>query len=178
LETMRSMLQTVNKIENMEKTVDDIKLIMLSEGKDVEIQWIHTISGIDYQAKGVSFSFDNGVLEMLTDGWFLFNVGSTEVNFSEEEAITIAVEFLEDFSWDTTQNGELVKVTDFIILEEPVSVELLPHIREKSLDLIPYYYVTVYLEKVYPGNVNSIGVGIWGDTGAVSGYKTISVEQK
>ena len=73
---------------------------------------------------------------MLTDGWFLFNVGSTKVHFSEEEAITIAVEFLDDFSWDAAQNGELVKVTDFNILEEPISVELLPHIK-KTLELIP-----------------------------------------
>ena len=50
---------------------------------------------------------------MLTDRWFLFNVGNTRVNFSEEEAITIAVEFFDDFSWDAAQNGELVKVTDF-----------------------------------------------------------------
>jgi len=137
LQTMRNMLRTAYEIENMEKTVDDIKLIMLSEGKDVEIQWVHTTSGIDYQAKWVSFNFDNGVLEMLTDMWFLFKVGNTEVNFSEEESINIPVEFLEDFPWDATQNGELVKVADFVILEEPVSVQLLPYTREKPLDLIP-----------------------------------------
>ena len=49
---------------------------------------------------------------------------------SEEEAINIAVEFLEDFSWDATPNGELVKVTDFVILEELVSLQLLPHTRK------------------------------------------------
>ena len=60
------------------------------------------------------------------------------------------------------------------ILEEPVSAHLWPHIREEPLELIPYWYVVLQLDNVYPGNVNSIGVGIWADTGEVSGYKTIS----
>ena len=170
LETMRNMLSTVNETEALEKTVGDIKLIISSEGKDVEIQWIKTASGIDYQAKAVSLSFDNGVLEMLTDGWFLFNVGSTEVNVSEEEAIEIAMSHAQDYSW--TVDG--VEVTDFVILEEPVSAHLWPHIREEPLEFIPYWYVVLQLDNVYPGNVNSIGVGIWADTGEVSGYKTIS----
>jgi hypothetical protein len=160
LETMRNMLSTVNETEALEKTVGDIKLIISSEGKDVEIRWIKTASGIDYQAKGVILSFDNGVLEMLTDGWFLFNVGSTEVNVSEEEAIEIAMSHAQDYSW--TVDG--VEVTDFVILEEPVSTNLWPHIREEPLDLIPYWYVVLQLDNVYPGNVNSIGVGIWTDT--------------
>jgi hypothetical protein len=168
---MRNMLSTINETEALEKTVGDIKLIISSEGKDVEIRWIKTASGIDYQAKGVILSFDNGVLEMLTDGWFLFNVGSTEVNVSEEEAIEIAMSHAQDYSW--TVDG--VEVTDFVILEEPVSTNLWPHIREEPLDLIPYWYVVLQLDNVYPGNVNSIGVGIWADT-EVSAYKTISAK--
>ncbi|PVX26318.1 MAG: hypothetical protein CW691_01745 [Candidatus Bathyarchaeum sp.] len=170
LETMRTILNTINNAEDTEKTVDDIKLIISTEGKDTEIQWIKTVNDIDYQAKGVSLSCANGVLETLTDGWFLFNVGSTEVNISEEEAIQIAMNNAQDYSW--TADG--VEVTAFTILEEPASANLWPHIREEPLELIPYWYVVLQLDKVYPGNVNSIGVGIWADTGAVSGYKAIS----
>jgi DNA-binding transcriptional ArsR family regulator len=174
LETMRNMLRTVNETEDIEKIVGNIKLAILTKGHDVEIQWVHTASGIDYQSKGVSFSFDDGVLKMLTDGWFLFRVGSTEINVSEEEAINMALEHVEGFSWNATQNGEWVQVTDFVILEEPVLVRLLPHSREKPLELIPYYYVTLYLDKVYPGNINGIGVGIWADTGQVRDCQTLS----
>jgi DNA-binding transcriptional ArsR family regulator len=174
LETMRNMLRTVNETEDTEKIVGNIKLAILTEGHDVEIQWVHTVSGIEYQSKGVSFSFDDGILEMLTDGWFLFKVGSTEIDVSEEEAINIALEHVEGFSWNATQNGEWVKVTDFVILEEPVSVRLLPHSREKHLELIPYYYVILYLDKVYLGNINRIGVGIWADTGQVRDCQTLS----
>ncbi|MCW4016496.1 MAG: winged helix-turn-helix domain-containing protein [Candidatus Bathyarchaeota archaeon] len=170
VDTMKDMLSTISETEDIEKIEGDMKLIIANDGKDTEIQWITTVDGIDYQARGVSLSFDNGVLESLSDGWFLFKIGSTEVNISEEEAIQIAMSNAPDYSW----TAEGVEITDFVILEEPVSADLWPHIRDEPLELIPYWYIVLQLDKVYPGNVNSIGVGIWADTGAVSGYSTIS----
>jgi len=170
LETMRNMLSSINELEDLEKIVGDIKLRISSEGKDIEIRWLKTVSSIDYQAKGVILSFDNGVLEILTDGWLLFNVGSTEVNISEEKAIELAIGYAQNYSWDV----DGVEITDFIVLEEPVSVDLWPHIRDEPLDLIPSWYVVLNLDKVYPGNISSIGIGLWADTGQVSGYTTIS----
>lgn len=170
LAAMRDMLSTVNEVEALEKIVGDMKLVIITEGNDVEIQWIHTTSGIDYQSKGVSLRFINGVLETLLDGYYLFNVGSTVVNISTDEAIDIAMDYAKDFSWEV----EGVKVTQFTILEEPVTASLLPHHREKPLALIPYWYVTLYLDKVYPGDVNCIAVGLWADTGEVHDCDTIS----
>jgi DNA-binding transcriptional ArsR family regulator len=170
LTTMRNMLKTVNETEDVDITVGDMKFIIVTEGNDVMMQWSHMNSGIDYQAKGVRLTFDNGILEMFNDGFFLFNVGSTEINVSKEEAINIAMEGITDFSW--TVGG--VEVTDFIILEESVSADLWPHMRNEPAALIPYWYVTFKLDKIYPGNINSIGVGIWADTGEISAYTTIS----
>lgn len=170
LNTMRNMLKTVNETKDVEITVGDMKLMISSEGNDVVMHWFHRTNGIDYQAKGVRLNFDNGILEMFTDGFFLFNVGSTEINVSEEEAINIAMSGAKDFSW--TVSG--VKITDFTILEEPVSAELWPHMREEPVALIPYWYVTLQLDKIYPGNIDRIGVGIWADTGEISAYTTIS----
>ena len=133
-------------------------------------------SGIDFQSKGVSLSIDNGVLETLTDGWYLFNVGSTEINVSEEEAMTIALNYLEDYSWTIIMDGQFVEVNDFIVLQEPRIVQLLPHSREEALELVPYWYITFYLNKVYPGNINCIGVGIWADTGEVRDCQTLTAE--
>lgn len=178
LDTMRNMLNTVNGPDDFETTVGDIKLVLSSVGQDVEIRWMKTVTGltnqpiseIDYQAKSVILNFENGVLEGLTDGWFLFTVGSTEVTVSEAEAVELAIGYAQDYSW--TVDG--VEITDFVVLEDPVSVDLWPHIREEPLDLIPYWYVVLNLDKVYPGNVNSIGIGLWADTGHVSGYQIIN----
>jgi len=170
LETMRNMLKSVNGTEDMESTLGDIKLVISTEGKDTEIQWMLIADGIDYQVKGVQLNFENGLLEMLTDGWFLFNVGSTELNILEEEAINIAIDKAKDYSW--TANG--VDVSEFNILEEQVTAILYPHLRENNLELIPCWVVNLPLDKIYPGNVGSILVGIWGDTGRITEYQTIS----
>jgi hypothetical protein len=170
LATMRNMLKTVNETEDVDITVGDMKFIIVTEGNDVMMQWSHMSNGIDYQGKGVRLTFDNGILEMFNDGFFLFNVGSTEVNISEEEAINIAINGAKDFSW--TVGG--VEIKDFIILEETVSVELWPHMKDEPAALVPYWYVTFKLDKTYPGNINSLGVGIWADTGEISAFTTIS----
>jgi DNA-binding transcriptional ArsR family regulator len=170
LTTMRNMLKTVDETEDVDITVGDMKFIIVTEGNDVMMQWSHMTNGIDYQAKGVRLTFDNGVLEMFNDGFFLFNVGSTEVNISEEEAINIAINGAKEFSW--TVGG--VEIKDFIILEGTVSTELWPHMRDEPVALIPYWYVTFKLDKTYPGNINSLGVGIWADTGKISAFTTIS----
>jgi hypothetical protein len=170
LTEMSEMLKTVTEIEDMEKTQGNIKLAIITAGNDVEIQWIYTTNNIAYQSKGVILSFDNGVLEELADGWSLYHVGSTVVNISEDEAINIAKDYAKDYSW--TVGG--VKVTDFTIQEEPVSVTLLPHIRDEPSALIPYWYVTLHLDKVYPGDVNRIAVGLWADTGEVVHCKELS----
>lgn len=164
LTSMSDMLKTVNELENLEKTVDNMKLIISTEGNDIEINWIYTTSGIDYQAKGLSLIFSGEGLKSLVDGWFLFDVGPTEVNISSEEATNIAMSYAKNFSW--TYEG--IQVTDFKILEKSVSASLIPHTREEPLVLIPYWYVTLQLDKSYPGDVNRIAVGLWADTGNVA----------
>jgi DNA-binding transcriptional ArsR family regulator len=166
---MRSILETVNQITDEETTVGNMKLQMSSEGADTEIRWLYTIDGIDFPTKGILLSFGGNTLEEFTDGYYLYRIGNTKLNISEEEAIAIAREHAKTVSW--TADGEVVK--NFVVLQEPVETTLWPHPRE-PLELVPYWYVTLHLDKVYPGNVDSIGFGIWADTGVVSGIKTIS----
>jgi hypothetical protein len=42
------------------------------------------------------------------------------------------------------------------------------------LTLIPYWYVTLYLDRIYAGGVNSIAVGIYADTGEVASIQALS----
>jgi hypothetical protein len=175
LDPMRNILHTVEPV-NTEKIVNNIKFVMATEGNDAEISWTYTAEGIDFQSKGVTISIDNGVLETLTDGWYLFQIGSTEVNISLDEAMEIAENRLKTFSWSTVENGQIVEVKDFLVLDQPRTVQLLPHSRDKPLELIPCYYITFYLNKVYPGNINGIGVGTWADTGEVRDCQTLTID--
>ena len=141
-----------------------MKLKISTSQDETEFFWLYTEEGVDFSPKSLSFIFEKGLLKQITDGWFLFESGSTEVNISREEAITIARTAAQNFSY----NFEGETIGNFTILEVPVDAEFHPHPREDFLNLIPYWYVTLYLDKVYPGEVSKINVGLWGDTGEIS----------
>jgi hypothetical protein len=170
LEEMSGLLASVNETENVELTRDNIKLEISVSGDRKEILWMYTENGVEFSPKSLSLVFENRVLNELIDGWFLFTVGSTEVNISSEEAIEIARNYVKDFTW--TADG--VEVSDFTVLEEPVSAVFHATPREEPLALVPYWYVTLYLDKTYPGGVNQIAVGVWADTGEVAQVRTLS----
>jgi len=169
LEEMSSILASVNETETTEITAGNTKLNISISGDTTEFLWLYTENGVDFAPKSLSLVFENRVLKELTDGWFLFTIGNTEVNISSEAAIEIARNAAEDFTWRA--DGTLV--SDFNVLEEPVSVMFHPTPRE-AVALVPYWHVTLYLDKEYPGGVNSIAVGVWADTGEVRQIKESS----
>lgn len=171
LEDMLTMLDSVEDTENAEVVVGNIKLTVSISGSNAEIIWQYTENGVDFSPKSVSLIFENGVLKELNDGWFLFTVETTEVTVAtEEEAITIAKNAVEDFTW--TADG--IVVSDYALLQEPVLAVFHPTLRSSGLALVPYWEVTLYLDKVYPGGVSRIGVGVWADTGEVRRIRTLS----
>ena len=170
LEEMNNMLASVNDTENTEIVSGNTKLTISTSGAVTQVQWLYTENGVDFQTKALSFVFENRVLKELTDGWYLFTIGSTTVNISSEKAIEISRDYVKNYKW--TADG--VEVSNFSVLDEPVSSMLYPHIRDNTLALIPYWYVTLYLDKVYPGDVDRITVGLWADTGKVANVRTLS----
>lgn len=97
----------------------------------------------------------------------MFTIGSTTVNLSSDRAVELARNALKDYSW--TANGETV--SNFNVLSQPVLVVFHPNTKN-TLALYPQWTVTFYLDKVYPGNVNSISVELWADTGEIAQIKT------
>jgi DNA-binding transcriptional ArsR family regulator len=170
LNEMENMLDNVDNISGLEKVVGNMKLKVTIEGNNKEIRWIYTVDGIDFPTKGLVFKFEGDFLKEITDGWLLYQIGSTELNVSEEEAIAIALDYAKTISWTSGTQ----EVSNFTILEDSAEAEFWPHPRD-ALELIPYWYVVVHLDKVYPGDIDRIGIGIWGDTGEISSYQTISV---
>lgn len=170
LKEMGNTLASVNVTQNFELTVGNIKLsVSLTEG-DGEILWMYTENGVDFSVKSLSLVYEEGILKQLVDGWFLFQIGSTTVEISRDEAISIARGYLESFSYSI--NG--TRVSDFKILDEPISAVFHPTPRDEPLFLIPYWFVTFYLDHTYPGGVTRLAVGLWADTGEVAQVKTLS----
>jgi hypothetical protein len=130
---------------------------------------MYTENGVDFSPKSLSLIFENGELTQLTDGWFLFTIGSTTVNISSDKAVELAKNALNSYSW--TANGQTV--SNFNVLSQPFSVVFHPNTKN-SLVLYPQWTVTFYLDKVYPGNVNGITVELWADTGDIAQIKTLN----
>jgi DNA-binding transcriptional ArsR family regulator len=164
LENMSSMLSLVsNAMQNMEITEGNIKLNVTVSGDITQIVMMYTENGVDFSPKCVSLTFENNDLTDLIDDYYLFTIGSTTVNVSSDQAVQLARNALKGYSW--TVNG--TTVSNFTVLSEPVSVVFHPNTKN-GLALYPQWTVTLYLDKVYPGGVNSITVEVWADTGDIA----------
>jgi hypothetical protein len=171
LEQMGNLISLVDEITNIEIVEDNMKLKISTSEDRTEFLWLYTLDGVDFSPKSLSFVYEDHALKQVTDGWFLFESGSTEVNVSREEAIVLAISAAKDFTWMFA--GEVV--SDFVFLEDPVVVEFHPHPREDFATLVPYWYVVLYLDRVYPGEVDRIAVGLWGDNGEVADITAVTV---
>ncbi|MGD9130539.1 MAG: hypothetical protein PVH73_03070 [Candidatus Bathyarchaeota archaeon] len=162
----RSILDTVDVTENVTETSNHVKLEVISSIDYTAFVWEYVLDGVAFP--WMSLEFNDGLVWGFDDNWRLYSVGSTDLAFSEEEAITLALDYLDEFSWNaTTEEGKSVEVTEFGILEEPRDVTLVTTRNKEPLTLYPSWQVTVYLDDVYPGNVNRITLVIWADTGEV-----------
>jgi len=168
LEEMSKLLALTTKI-NSEQTLRNIKLKVTLYGDNAEVILMYTANGFDYPAKSLRLLFYKHVLQELSDDWFLYTVSDTQVNISREQAIQIARDATKNFSW----NAGGTQVTNFNVLAEPVSAVFFPHARAELLTLFPYWYITLYLDKEYPGGVNSIAVGVWADTGEIANIEAL-----
>ncbi len=111
----------------------------------------------------MSLTFENNDLTDFIDDYYLFTIGSITVNVSSDQAIQLAINAVKGYSW--TANG--TTVSNFTVLSTPVSVIFHPNTKN-GLALYPQWTVTLYLDKVYPGGVDSITVEIWADTGDIA----------
>ncbi len=164
LGNMTSMLSLVsNSMQNMEVTEGNNKLNVTVSGASTQIVMMYTENGVDFSPKCVSLTFENNDLTDFIDDYYLFTIGSTTVNVSSDQALQLAINAAKGYSW--TANG--ATVSNFTVLSEPVSVVFHPNTKN-GLALYPQWTVTLYLDKVYPGGVDSITVEIWADTGDIA----------
>ncbi len=171
LSQMLSLLDTVTRIENNQEVVDgNMKLQIFSSAGTVLFAWMYTDNGIDYQTKGLQMVFQNNILTTLTDGYFLYTVGNTNLSVSREQAIEIAKNHVKTL----TYNIEGQQVSGFTVVEEPLSVQLVPHTRGNSVALVPYWYVELELNQIYAGGRNVVTVGIYADTSQIADVQLLS----
>jgi DNA-binding transcriptional ArsR family regulator len=169
LDEMGKLLESAND-SSSEKILGNTKLVLSSYGDNARITLHYTDEGADFLTKSVSIVVQNHIITELSDDWTLYKIGNAQVNTSKDQAILIAKDESQRFTW--TSNG--TEVTDFRILDGPVSAEFYPHPRDEKMTLYPYWYVTLHLDKVYSGGVSVIAVGVWADTGEVANIEALA----
>ena len=131
---------------------------------------MYTDKGIDFNAKSLRMTFQNNVLTALTDGYFLFTVGNTNLAITQDKAVQIAKNYVKTLTW----NIDGKQVSGFNTLDQPVSVQFVPHPRGNSVALVPYWYVVLRLDQIYAGGINEVTVGLYADTGEVVDVQMLS----
>ncbi len=171
LENMSKVAESMNTLANAEVTEGNTKLTITVSAGEVVVWWMYTENGVDFSPKSLRLVYDNGVLTDMIDGWYLFTVANSNKDVSSERAIEIARNAVKGFTWKTADG---TTVSNFNVLTQPVTATFHAAPREEPLALVPYWQVTLYLDKVYPGGVNRLAVGVWADTGAVAEIKETS----
>jgi hypothetical protein len=112
-------------------------------------------------------------LHDLGGAWNILSVSNAEVVLSQKEAIGIAVNSVQNFSW-RTGDGVQINLTDPISEESTITQFFLTSRPPRDpFTLYPFWRVDLWLGKTYAGGVDHIAVGIWADTGEVSYIKAL-----
>jgi hypothetical protein len=170
LDEVARLLVTATNSGN-DQTLGNTKLQISQYGINAESKLVYTENGTDFNWKSLSIKIENHIVTQFNDDWFLYKVGNAQVNISKDEAILAAKNALKTFSW----NASGTQVNNFNVVDNPVNAVLQSQIRETStLTLYPYWYVTLYLDKTYPGGVSMIAAGVWADTGKVENMQALA----
>jgi hypothetical protein len=166
LQPMQNILDTLTELKPMTTTAGNLKFEISTTDNYTDIIWFYTVNGLDFRGKCVTVHFNNGALRGFSDLWSLYNVGSTTLKVSREEAINIARERAKNYQLFMNvgglSNGTLVSVP-FNILTYPVNTSLSMVPRE-PLTLYPFWQVWLWFDKPI-NNIYGLAVSMWADTG-------------
>ncbi len=169
LNTMSSMLDSVDATRNVTKTSGNLSLAVTIIASSSSFSWKNTYNGAVFSELGVTFQ--NQSFSSFGDDRSYVKIGSTDVNISREEAISMALNRAKNFSW--TYRGE--KINNFTIVNDHIKPVLYTKGRDQPLVLYPYWLVTMPLDNLYPGFVTEIEVQIWADTGEIISIYTLGI---
>lgn len=180
---LRDMLDLVDIVENTTKTTNAAILkVTVTQDYSTTFRWTCAVNGVPSPSKCIALHYENGVLNYFVDHWSVYNIGSTEINVSKEEAVEIALNAAKDYSWKVGAGKDtMIEVKEFEISrvsnKELVFGNEFPQADARNGDPLttyPLWDIKLDLDKVYSGNVYGINVRIWADTKEVFQVKTLS----
>lgn len=175
-----STLNNVAFNKNGTKTSGNIALSVSAIDSYITFKWYYTSNGaIAPYTKFMSMGFKNGVLEAFVDNWQLYNIGSTSVNLSEEEATAIALETAKSYLQTLNLDDATLDLKNFdesnvqwanLIFDSSLNADKTRN--SDTLTLYPVWHIGIALNK-WVGYMYGIKVDIWADTKEVRDVEEI-----
>jgi hypothetical protein len=168
---LKTTLDKVYPGVNLTKVFDDKVLEVTTYPDHTNFKWYYTFSGaIAPYSKFVAIECRGGFIEAFVDNWQFYNVGTNDVNLSEEDAISIALEAAKAHSWsvkldvnalDTSYFNNSNAIWASLIFDSSLNAS-----KTRSanvMELYPVWRVGIALNRWY-GQMYGIQVDIWADT--------------
>ena len=157
--------------DNKEVIDGNLKLVIYTDTWTVRFAWIIQRTVLIIQTtKGLQMVFQNNILTTMTDGYFQYTMGNTNLAVSEDQAIEMAKNHVKTL----TYNIEGQQVSGFTVQSEPFSVQQVPHTRGNSVRCIPTGMCSLKLNQIYAGGLDLVTVGIYADTGVIADVQLMS----
>lgn len=174
---MKDLLNIVSSANSAIITSGNLKLTISSDDLTKSFVWVDAFNGVESLA--FELVFYNGYLKTLNDKQALFEIADTTQTINQADAIEIAQNTLQNFSWTMNSNRDIAEnITSFTLKEGALQETLSLQARENQT-LYPVWRVEMPVDKIFVGNQaitagSSIIVGVWADTGAISYCHEIS----
>lgn len=165
ISSMKDMLDLSHGLSIGDTISGNIKM-SISDLFNPTFSWTIIHDDVDYTQ--LQFSYPSSQKFFLfTDDRHYNEIGQTEINFSRDEAISIAQHQLDDFSWIILEDdGTQQQVPSFNVATTDATLSA--HPKGDTLSLYPMWNVNFILDKVYPGDVQTLVVTIWAGNGVVN----------
>jgi len=167
---LRTMLNEVQPNQDITLISENIKLEVTNTDQDTTFRWTYTTNGVEAPDKCIAIHYKDGSLAYFIDNWNIYRIANTNFNLTETEAIEIALQAADAYSWKIGPDEYAVEVKNFNVTQAMImdtylmNMPYADNIRGELLTLYPLCHVWVSLDKFYPGNVYGIEVFIWADT--------------
>lgn len=174
-EDLTDLINAIDDLDvtnNFTTTIGNNKLVISNKyiyGIELtNFEWIQLENGVGYTSLQVSYQ--NGDLYSIRDDRKVYTIGDTSINISSEQAIKIALEYLQSYSYEMPDH---TWITDFNVTEDKITTA----IETASVnypEMRPYWYITLPLNQTYPGSVQGIAVYIWANSGEILSCSNIA----
>lgn len=170
---LKSTLSAEDSNRNITKTIGNMKLEVTNNDGYSSFKWYYSSNDVSATfTKFITLVYKDGFLSGFIDNWQLYNIGSTNVKLTEQQAKAIALDITKThiltINFDTALSATKFNASNVqwvsLIFDGSVDADT---IRSKDLlELYPVWRVGVALDKLY-GQHYGLEVEIWADTGQV-----------